>query len=81
MKTVQMTLDEKLLKEVDEVVKKKHTNRSAYTRDALLKAIKEEKIKELEEKHIKGYSNKNNVQKELTVMDDEQIWDDFNDTW
>ena len=35
MKTVQMTLDEDLLKSVDQAVKKLQTSRSAFTRDAL----------------------------------------------
>ena len=48
MKTVQMALDEKLLKEVDKIVKKKYTNRSVFTRQALLRLIRGKKIKDLE---------------------------------
>lgn len=40
MKTVQMTLDEDLVRSVDRVVKKIHTTRSAFTRDALRDALR-----------------------------------------
>ena len=40
MKTVQMTLDEDLLRTVDQVVKKLRTTRSSFTREALRAAIK-----------------------------------------
>ena len=39
MKTVQMTLDDDLLAELDIIVKEKKTNRSAFTREALKQAI------------------------------------------
>jgi len=39
MKTVQMTLDEGLVKEVDRVSKLLHTTRSAFTRKALREAL------------------------------------------
>ena len=81
MKTVQMTLDEKLLKEVDIIVKKKHTNRSAFTRQALLRSIREEKIKDLEQKHVKGYLKHPEIQDELTLADNDKIWDNLYDTW
>jgi metal-responsive CopG/Arc/MetJ family transcriptional regulator len=40
MKTVQMTLDENLIKSVDKIVKATGTTRSAITRDALRQALK-----------------------------------------
>jgi len=40
MKTVQMTLDENLIKSVDKIVKAIGTTRSAFTRDALRQALK-----------------------------------------
>ena len=41
MKTVQMTLDENLVKAVDRAAKKLRTTRSAFTRQALRSALKE----------------------------------------
>ena len=55
MKTVQMTLDESLVKELDKVVK---TSRSAFTRQALQFAIDDFYIKELEKKQIEEPSCK-----------------------
>ena len=40
MRTVQMTLDDELVDEVDKVVKKLKTTRSAFARQALRAAIK-----------------------------------------
>ena len=39
MKTVQMTLEEALVKSVDQAAKKLHTTRSAFTRLALKEAL------------------------------------------
>ena len=40
MRTIQMTLDEKLIEEVDKIVKELETTRSAFTRAALRNAVK-----------------------------------------
>ena len=55
MRTVQMTLEDALVKSVDLVVKKLHTTRSAFTRLALKKALRNLKIKQLEQQHRLGY--------------------------
>lgn len=55
MKTVQMTLDEELINEVDSLIKKLNTNRSAFAREALRRELKRQYDLELEEKHRKGY--------------------------
>ena len=46
MKTVQMTLDDELVLEVDKVVKKLKTSRSAFARRALKFAISDFHIKQ-----------------------------------
>ena len=48
MRTVQMTLDEELIEEVDKVVKKIGTTRSAFAREALYAALRCTKLKERE---------------------------------
>jgi len=45
MKTVQMTLDENLVKAVDSAAKKLGTTRSGFTREALRNALKEVRVK------------------------------------
>ena len=61
MRTIQMTLDDDLVHELDSIVKESNTNRSAFTRDALRKAIIYYHQLSLAEKHRKGYQ-KNPVQ-------------------
>jgi metal-responsive CopG/Arc/MetJ family transcriptional regulator len=55
MKTVQMTLDEGLVRQVDGLVKKLRTTRSAFTRQSLRSAIGQQKVAELERRHRRGY--------------------------
>jgi metal-responsive CopG/Arc/MetJ family transcriptional regulator len=76
MKTVQMTLDEKLVTTVDKVVKTLGTTRSAFARDALRMALKHYKTRALEEKHRKGYRKKPANPGEFSVWEDEHAWGD-----
>ena len=76
MKTVQMTLDENLIKSVDKIVKAIGTTRSAFTRDALRQALKNYRIKLLEEKHRRGYQRSPVRLCEFSVLEDEQQWGD-----
>jgi metal-responsive CopG/Arc/MetJ family transcriptional regulator len=54
MKTVQMTLDDALVQEVDQVVKKLGTRRSAFTREALRAALVLVARAEMERRHRAG---------------------------
>ena len=76
MKTVQMTLDEELVTQVDGVVKRLQTSRSAFTRDALWSAIKRVNAQELEDKHRKGYRSKPVSPGEFSAWETEQKWGD-----
>ena len=58
MKTIQMTLDDELVERVDKVVKKLHSTRSAFTRDALRNALDQHNALLLEQQHLQGYSKK-----------------------
>ncbi|MCP4668899.1 MAG: CopG family transcriptional regulator [Deltaproteobacteria bacterium] len=55
MRTIQMTLDEKLVQSVDKVVKELKMTRSAFTRNALRSAVNDFSVSRLEEKQRKGY--------------------------
>ena len=48
MITVQMTLDENLVKAVDRISKQLHTNRSAFTRKALREALDRLSLEQLD---------------------------------
>ncbi len=74
MKTVQMTLDDELVKEVDYVVKRLHTSRSAFTRGALRKALAHYNIEQLERKHRQGYERHPVTGDEFSVWENEQSW-------
>jgi metal-responsive CopG/Arc/MetJ family transcriptional regulator len=56
MKTIQMTIDEPLLNEVDIVIQKLNKTRSAFIREALELALKRYTIAEMERKHTEGYT-------------------------
>jgi metal-responsive CopG/Arc/MetJ family transcriptional regulator len=74
MKTIQMTIDEPLLTEVDQVIAKMDTTRSAFIRDALRLALRQHKIAEMEQKHAQGYARHPLAEGEFDVWQDQQIW-------
>ena len=76
MKTVQMTLDEELVNKLDHIVKKLHTTRSAFAREALWNAITQLNIKQLETKHRQGYKDKPVRKSEFSIWESEQSWGD-----
>jgi metal-responsive CopG/Arc/MetJ family transcriptional regulator len=55
MKTIQMTIDEELLQEVDTAVDNLGTSRSAFMREALQQALRQMRIASLERQHVAGY--------------------------
>ena len=76
MKTVQMTLDEQLVKAVDRAARKLGTTRSGFTREALRSALKEVRVKELELRHREGYQRKPVRRGEFSEWESEQVWGD-----
>jgi len=76
MRTIQMTLDDDLVDDVDRVVKTLNTTRSAFTRKALKEAIKRVNIAMLEKKHKKGYEQFPAGNAEFSVWESEQEWGD-----
>ena len=74
MKTVQMTLEESLVEAVDEVVRRLGTSRSAFTRQALSRALEEFRVEELESRHREGYARHPVSENEFSVWEDEQDW-------
>ncbi len=76
MRTVQMTLDESLVQEIDRVVKRLRTTRSAFAREALKAALARVHIRELEDKHREGYRRKPVEPSAFTDWENEQVWVD-----
>jgi len=76
MRTVQMTLDEELVKEVDRVVKRLHSSRSEFTRRALRDALQRYAIEQQERQHRRGYERYPVAAEEFSVWGEEQAWGD-----
>ena len=76
MRTIQMTLDDDLVKAVDRISKKLHTSRSAFTRNALREALARYNLEQLERKHRQGYERLPAASDEFSVWETEQAWGD-----
>lgn len=76
MRTVQMTLDESLVRDVDRVAKRLGTTRSAFARDALRAALERLRVEELERRHREGYTRHPVTRAEHAVWEGEQVWPD-----
>jgi len=74
MRTVQMTLDDDLVADVDRIVKELGVNRSAFARQALREAVGRHSIRQLEQQHRQGYSRLPVGADEFSVWEDEQDW-------
>jgi Ribbon-helix-helix protein, copG family len=76
MKTVQMTVDEALVEQVDRVAQSLGMTRSAFTRDALRAALADVQARELERRHRAGYQRSPVRLDEFGGWEDEQVWPD-----
>ncbi len=76
MKTIQMTIDEELLSEVDQVTQSLHTTRSAFIRSALQLALRQFATLQKEHQHAQGYARKPVTPGEFDVWTNEQSWGD-----
>lgn len=76
MKTIQITIDEPLLDDVDRLTAELQTNRSAFFRDAAQRALKRHRIAALEEQHRCGYSARPQTPNEVEEWLPEQSWEE-----
>jgi metal-responsive CopG/Arc/MetJ family transcriptional regulator len=76
MKTVQMTLEETLVEQVDRAAEALGTTRSGFTRDALRSALSDLRQRELERRHREGYERKPVRPGEFSDWEAEQVWPD-----
>lgn len=74
MKTVQMTIDEGLLSEVDQVIQSLKTTRSAFIREALQLALHRYHIDMLERQHAEGYASYPEKVSDVVEWAAEQDW-------
>lgn len=76
MKTIQVTLDEPLLEDVDQVVTQLQTTRSAFVRDVLQIALRRLRIQAMEQQQIDAYQYQPQTDEELADWLDGQNWGD-----
>ena len=74
MKTIQMTIDDRLLKLVDRMSRARKTTRSAFIRVALEAEIQRQRVREEEARHVEGYARKPVTPGEFDVWNSEQDW-------
>lgn len=74
VKTIQMTIDERLLRVVDKITRARKTTRSAFIRDALEAEIRRQRIRQDEVRHAEGYAHKPVAPGEFDIWLSEQDW-------
>ena len=81
MRTVQMTLDKKLVAAVDKAAKKLGMTRSSFTRKVLREALARLRTEDLERQHREGYERLPVQPGEFDVFESIQAWGDDDDSW
>ena len=74
METIQLTVDESLLAEVDRVTRQLSMTRAAFVRVALELALRNQKTIALEQQHAQGYARHPVKPDEFDEWDSEQVW-------
>ena len=74
MKTIQMTIDDELLTQVDQATQTLHTTRSAFIRAALQLALRQYAMQQLEQQHAEGYARFPVQPGEFDLWESEQSW-------
>lgn len=74
MKTIQMTIDERLLKLVDQLCRSRKTTRSAFIRLSLEAEIRRHRLQEDEDQHAQGYLKNPVAPGEFDIWRDEHDW-------
>jgi len=74
METIQIVLDEKLLKAADRAARRAKQNRSALVRDALREHLRTLEVRSREEKDRQGYARHPQEQGEARLWEAEAAW-------
>ncbi len=74
METIQIVLDQKLLKATDKAARRTKQNRSALVRDALREHLRKLEIQALERRDLQGYSNLQPEIDESLLWEGEAAW-------
>lgn len=74
MRTIQMTIDEPLLSQVDQVIAELRSSRSEFIREALRMALQRHHTRLLEQQHEAGYRQHPATSNEFADWSDVQEW-------
>ena len=74
MVTVQIVLDQKLLKAADRAARQAKKNRSALVRDALREHLRKLEIRAKEERERAAYTKNPQTEKEIRLWEGETAW-------
>lgn len=74
METIELTVDESLLAEVDRATRQLSLTRADFARIALELALRNQKTIALEQQHEQGYARHPIKSDELDEWESEQIW-------
>ena len=75
METIELTIDESLLAEVDKATRSLAMTRADFARVALELALRNQKTIELEQQHAQGYARVPVKSGEFDEWEAEQVWD------
>ncbi|HEY0077474.1 MAG TPA: hypothetical protein VGB73_02430 [Pyrinomonadaceae bacterium] len=77
METIELTLDESLLAEVDRVTQKLAMTRGDFARLALEMALRNQKTIAREQQHAQGYARNPVKPEEFDDWESEQVWSEL----
>ena len=76
METIQLTLDESLIAEVQQATAALQMTESDFIKVALERAVQQREIIAKERRHAEAYSNQPQRPEEIGEWQDEQYWDE-----
>jgi len=74
METIQIVLDEKLLKAADRAARRTKRNRSALVRDALREHLRRLEVRSREEQDREGYARQPQEHEDAGLWESEAAW-------
>ncbi len=75
MTTIQLSIDEPLLREIDLVTQSLAITRADFIREALETALRKTNIKILEQRDREGYERLPQEPDEFEILESDQVWD------
>jgi metal-responsive CopG/Arc/MetJ family transcriptional regulator len=75
MQTIELTIDETLLAQIDRVISELSLTRGAFIRQALEEALRHKAIFAKERQHALGYEHAPVEPGEFDEWEDEQVWE------